>query len=83
MNWKTDLKLTDLDHQQELEVTCRRCGKMRYERKAEILLLAGMRHAYLDEVEKTLSCADRRCGGGVRINLTWDDRTQGFVGGMA
>jgi len=30
MNWKTDLKLSDLDHHTRLEITCRSCGHSRY-----------------------------------------------------
>ncbi len=40
-------------------------------------------HAYLDEVEYGLHCSNRFCRGGVRIALIHDDKTEGFVGGMA
>jgi hypothetical protein len=41
------------------------------------------RQAWLDEVECALRCTDRFCKGAVRIALTFDDKTEGFVGGMA
>jgi hypothetical protein len=42
-----------------------------------------LKQAYLDEVERALRCPDRFCKGAVRIALTFDDKTEGFVGGMA
>jgi len=38
---------------------------------------------YLDEVERALRCSDRFCKGAVRIVLSFDDKTEGFVGVMA
>ena len=83
MNWKTDLKLTDLEATTAIEVVCRRCGLARYETPAELLECVGFKNAYLDEVEYSLHCSDRFCRGGVRIALIYDDKTEGFVGGMA
>ena len=84
MNWKTDLKLTDLDAATAIEVTCRRCGLTRYETQAALLGdHLELQHAWLDEVEAGLQCANRFCRGGVRISLIYDDRNEGFVGGMA
>jgi hypothetical protein len=83
MNWKTDLKLADLDSATRLEVTCRRCGFSRYEQQAALIQRPGLRHAYLDEVERVLRCSKRSCQGAVRIALIYDDKTEGFVGGMA
>ncbi len=82
-SWKRDLRLTDLDSGQEIEVTCLRCKKMRYETPQELLLIDGMRHLYCDQVETTLRCKDRWCRGAVRIALVHDDKLEGFTGGMA
>ncbi len=52
MNWKTPLKLTDLEASQEIEVVCKRCGQSRYENPADLLKAnPKLRHAYLDEIE--------------------------------
>jgi len=83
VNWKTDLKLSDLDPRTEIEVVCKRCGLARYETQARLLDDLDFRDAYLDQVEMSLHCADRFCKGGVRISLTYDDKNEGFVGGMA
>jgi hypothetical protein len=83
MNWKTDLKLADLDPAARLEVTCKRCGLSRYEQQAALMQRPELAQAYLDEVERTLRCSNRRCPGAVRVALTHDDKTEGFVGGMA
>ncbi len=84
MNWKTDLKLADLDAATAIEVVCKRCGLSRYEIQAQLLNEhPEFRDVYLDEVEYSLHCSDRFCKGGVRISLIHDDKTEGFVGGMA
>ena len=83
MNWKTDLKLTDLDATTAIEVACKRCGLTRYETPAQLLERLDFKNAYLDEVECSLHCSNRFCRGGVRIALIHDDKTEGFVGGMA
>ena len=83
MNWKTDLKLTDLDATAAIEVVCKNCGLSRYETQADLLTLPELEHAYLDEVERSLQCSNRFCRGQVRISLIHDDKNEGFVGGMA
>jgi hypothetical protein len=84
VNWKTDLKLADLETTTAIEVVCKRCGLSRYEIQAQLLNEhPEFRHAYLDEVEYSLHCSNRFCRGGVRISLIHDDKNEGFVGGMA
>ena len=83
VNWKTDLKLADLDPATRLEVTCKRCGLCRYEQQASLMQRPEFSRAYLDEVERALRCSDRFCKGAVRIALSFDDKTESFVGGMA
>jgi len=83
VNWKTDLRLSDLEAGCRIEATCKKCGLTHYEQAAQLLARPGMRHAWLDEVERRLCCASRFCRGPVRIALIHDDKTEGFVGGMA
>jgi transcription elongation factor Elf1 len=83
MNWKTDLKLADLDPATRIEVTCKHCGLSRYEQQASLMQRAELKQAYLDEVERALRCSNRFCKGAVRVALSHDDKTEGFVGGMA
>ena len=83
MNWKTDLKLTDLEASTAIEIVCKRCGLSRYETQVQIMAQFDLQHAYLDEVEYSLHCSNRFCRGGVRISLIHDDKNEGFVGGMA
>ncbi|RTL62115.1 MAG: hypothetical protein EKK42_32835 [Pseudonocardiaceae bacterium] len=82
MNWKSDLKLADLEDGAVLEITCRRCGLCRHEAKAKIMC-DDFKDSYLDEVEKALRCQSRFCRGPVRIALSFGGKTEGFVGGMA
>jgi len=41
------------------------------------------KEAPVDEVERGLRCSNRFCRGAVRVALIHDDKTEGFVGGMA
>ncbi len=83
MNWKKELKVSDLSPDDLLEVICKKCGNGRYLTQSQLLAMRGMRHAYIDEVEKGLECHLRYCKGPVRVSLIHDDKTEGFVGGMA
>lgn len=83
MNWKTDLKLADLDAETVIEIVCKRCGLVRYETQSQLIEQPELSQAYLDEVEYSLCCSNRFCRGGVRISLIHDDKNEGFVGGMA
>ena len=82
MNWKTELQLIDLDANQRLEVTCKVCGHSRYENSYLLIKKYGLDFQYLDEVEHLLSCNNRMCNGRVRIALSTNDETEGFVGGL-
>ena len=83
MTWKHEIQLRDLDAQQSIEVTCRRCGRTYYE-QASALLKQGdaMHYVYLNEMEKRLACKYRGCHGPVRITLMDNTETEGFVGGL-
>ena len=83
MNWKTDLKLSDLANADPLEVTCRHCGQTRTETPAALMCQPELEQAYLDEVERALKCAGRSCQGPVRIAIIHDGKMEGFIGGMA
>ena len=82
MNWKTDLKLADLDSVVRIEVTCKRCGLTHYRQQDALIQRPELARAYLDEVEQALQCTRKSCHGPVRIALSHDDKTEGFVGGM-
>jgi hypothetical protein len=83
VNWKTDLKLSDLEAGALIEITCRRCGQIRTDTAATLICRPEFDQAYLDEVERALRCASRFCLGPVRIALIQDGKSEGFVGGMA
>jgi len=83
VNWKTDLKLADLDATITIEVVCKRCNLTRYETPAQLLERNNFKKVYLDEVEYSLLCSVMFCRGGVRIALAHDDKNEGFVGGLA
>ncbi len=83
MNWKKEIKVSDLSPDTLLEVICKKCGNGRYMTQSELLAMPGMKHAYIDEVEKALRCHLRFCSGLVRASLIYDGKTEGFVGGMA
>jgi len=83
MNWKTDLKLADLEPATRIEATCKRCGMSHYQTQAALMARPVLAQTYLDEVERALRCTNRFCRGPVRIALVHDGKTEGFVGGMA
>ena len=83
MSWKTKLQLLDLDESQPIEVTCRKCGYSHYEKASNLLHRQDLKYAYLDEVESRLRCQQRGCHGAVRIALSNDSETEGFMGGLA
>jgi len=83
VSWQTDLQLRDLSAEQRLEVTCKRCGLTRYENPHELLMSEVMQFAYLDEVQDTLTCKAWGCNGAIRIALSSEAETEGFVGGLA
>jgi hypothetical protein len=83
VNWKKEIKVTDLDPDTLVEVICKKCGNGRYATQSELLEMPGMKNAYIDEIEKALRCNMRFCSGAVRVSLIYDDKTEGFVGGMA
>ncbi|HTV31869.1 MAG TPA: hypothetical protein VME69_02025 [Methylocella sp.] len=78
MNWKTDLRLADLDACTLLEATCKRCGHTRYERQSELVRWPELARGHLDEIEKALRCLKADCSGGVRIALLHDDRVEAW-----
>lgn len=82
-NWKQKLQLRDLEPEQRMEMTCKRCGHVHY-LTAPALMAKGARPTlYLSEVESKTTCRDRGCGGAVRLALPRKGDTSGFVGGMA
>jgi len=82
MNWKTDIQLIDVADQ-KIEVTCKTCGHSRYENSYLLIKKYGLDFSYMDEVERTLTCHRRGCNGDVRISLSSEEETEGFVGGLA
>ncbi len=82
MSWKTELQLIDLDNQ-KIEVTCKTCGHSRYENPYLLIKKYGLDFSYIDEVERILACNNRGCKGPVRIALSAEEETEGFVGGLA
>ena len=73
----------DLGEAQKLEVTCTVCGHSRYERPSLLMRKYGLDYQYLDEVERLLVCQNRTCNSPVRLALSAESETEGFVGGLA
>ena len=69
MNWKTDLKLSDLDTRTRLEITCRSCGHSRYETRDSLSTNPKLAQLSLDQIEGRLRCSKRTCRGAVRVAL--------------
>ncbi|MET4133636.1 hypothetical protein ABIE62_002788 [Porphyrobacter sp. MBR-155] len=83
MNWKTDLRAADLGNDVRLELTCKRCGAVRFLSPDVILAHHSGRHLYLDQVEVRARCKQRGCNGPMRMALVRKREASGFVGGIA
>jgi len=83
VNWKTNLRVSDLDFNQRLEVTCRICGHVHYLTRQSLTTSPERVQLYLDEVERETVCKARKCRGAVRIALVRNGEASGFVGGLA
>ncbi|MGD9664711.1 MAG: hypothetical protein AB7U34_05855 [Novosphingobium sp.] len=83
MNWKTDLRAVDLGDDVRLELTCKRCGAVRFLSPDAILARPVGKHLYLDQVEARARCRQRGCNGPMRMALVRKGEASGFVGGIA
>lgn len=83
MNWKMALQVRDLAPEDRLELTCRKCGHLRYLTGKALQARKGASQLYLDEVEARARCTQRGCNGGMRMAMPAQGETSGFVGGIA
>lgn len=83
MNWRTNIQISDLEPDDRLEVTCRKCGKMRWLTGAELQARKTLTHLTMGEVERRAKCRQRGCGGTMRLAMPVEGDTKGFVGGIA
>lgn len=82
-SWKDTLQLGDLEPGQRLEMTCTRCGHVNYLTSVLVMAAGGRVTLYLDEIEQRTRCRARGCRGAVRMALSRNGDTSGFVGGLA
>ena len=82
-NWKTTIKVRDLDDEQRLELTCKKCGRVTYATKQLLCEGADRSQKYLDEIEAKVRCKARGCHGHMRMSLVRLQEMSGFVGGLA
>lgn len=83
MNWKTNIQVRDLEATDRLELTCKKCGTVRYITGAELQSRKGAGRLWLDEVEKRSRCRVFGCGGTMRMARPPEGDTTAFVGGIA
>jgi len=83
VTWKTTLRAGDLGAETKLELSCRRCGAVRFLTAGDILARRAGAHLYLDQVEARARCRQRGCGGAMRMAMIRCGETSGFVGGLA
>jgi len=83
VNWKSNIQVLDLEPGQRLELTCRRCGRVRFLTGAELQARNGAARLWLNEVELRARCRQRGCGGTMRMALPRPGDTSAFVGGIA
>lgn len=83
MGWKRNIQVRDLDADQKLEMTCRKCGHVHYLTRAVICASPEREFLYLDEIEAEAICRARACRGKIRLAMQSNSATSGFVGGLA
>jgi len=83
VSWKDRLQVLDLDPNDRVELTCRRCGHLRYLTGLALLARKGALRLTLSEVEARARCRQRGCSGTMRLAMPNERNTVGFVGGIA
>jgi hypothetical protein len=83
VNWKSNIQILDLEADDRLELTCRKCGTFRWLTGAELHARKGKERLTLREVENRARCRQRGCGGTMRLAMPAPQDTAGFVGGIA
>lgn len=83
MGWKTKIQVRDLADDQRLEMTCKKCRRLVYVKKADICTIEGRDQLYLDELERRSRCKERHCDGHMRMAMERLAELSGFVGGLA
>ncbi|GEM_PF-441373 len=82
-NWKSTIKVRDLDDEQRLELTCKKCGRVTYATKKLLCEGTDRSQKYLDEIEAKVRCKARGCHGHMRMAMVRLHEMSGFVGGLA
>jgi hypothetical protein len=83
VTWLEETSLRDLDDSVVIEATCMRCLHVWLQSPVQLLIKVVHRDVYLDEVAKHLACPKSDCRHvGVRLTLTRNENSSGFVGGM-
>ena len=83
MNWRSNIQILDLNADDRLELTCRKCGTLRWLTGEELQSRTGKERLTLGEVEQRAECRQRGCGGAMRLAMPAPQDTAGFVGGIA
>ena len=83
MNWRTSLRADDLGDEQRIELSCRKCGAVRFLEPSVILKRRGGDQLSLGQVEARARCTQRGCKGLMRMALVRRGEASGFVGGLA
>lgn len=83
MNWKTSLRAGDVGAEQRIELSCRKCGAVRYLEPAAILARRGGDQLSLGQVEARARCTQRGCKAAMRMMVIRKGEASGFVGGLA
>ncbi len=83
MNWKKELQLNDIDPEQALEFTCKKCAATYLLPAKELQKHYELRFLWLDEIERQSCCKQRDCHGSIRLAILHNSSNSGFVAGLA
>nr|WP_278375061.1 hypothetical protein [Brucella anthropi] len=81
--WKSTVQVRDLDDDQRLELTCRKCGRVTYTSRQMLCDGIDRSQKYLDEIEAKARCRKKGCRGEMRLAMVRLQEMSGFVGGLA
>lgn len=83
MSWKDRIQVLDLDPDERLQATCKKCGHLHYLTRDMLMRVKDAQYLYISQVEQRTSCKMHGCWGRVRIAKVRKGDASAFVGGLA
>ncbi len=83
MGWQADIQLQDLDAEERLHLTCRKCGYGWHFKLGDLPTHPVHKYLYVDEVPSLTPCPQMGCGSqDLRIARRTVSETETFTAGL-